>query len=147
MVVLGVDPGTVTGVAAIVPGPTPKVVECRSGPFPEVFAPFWMSYTFGCAGVETWEPFLGTPQRMRGLPHQAYWAGVVTGYLTAKAVPVFQFKRTEILGALKLRRSASKSASKQAVLALTQGVRPTNSHQADAVAAALVAAGRLQSLE
>lgn len=148
MLVLGVDPGTITGVAVVESGPTPKVLACRSGAWPEVIVPWCGLYTFAGAGVETWEPFLGTPQRMRGLPHQAYWAGRVQGWIESRwVIPVVMLKRSEVLGALGTGRSASKTASKRAVIALTQGIEPKNSHQADAVAAALVAAGRLQSPE
>ncbi|MDP3910709.1 MAG: hypothetical protein Q8Q14_09985 [Gemmatimonadales bacterium] len=141
---LGIDPGRHMGIARVEVGPTITVHGCVTVKSLAEFSKLFCELGHLCppAAIEWWEPFVNTPERLRGLPHQAEAAGRAAGFFDACEHPYITITRTEILASLNLPRSSDKRLVRQQVRVLTRGVRPRNDHEADAVAAAIAGAAR-----
>lgn len=93
--------------------------------------------------IESWE-YQG-PERARGCTSQAYASGVCVGAALGWDVAVIEITRTDVLRGLKLRATANKGAVQAAVHSFARftSSQAQSEHTMDAVAAAVVGAGRL----
>lgn len=138
MIVFGIDPGKKLGVARVKIDRCITVIETATLsdvrelgehiPLVQLFA------------IEGWEYQGG--KRARGVTHQAEAYGKVSGYLIFTDTPQITVTRGQVLSGLNLSRSADKARVKQTIRALTDGAVPSNDHEADAVATAIVGAAR-----
>jgi Holliday junction resolvasome RuvABC endonuclease subunit len=147
--VIGIDPGERTGLALVRVGATLPVVvlgtlECPLRAIRAALSELlgWNAKVDGVV-VEGWE-YQG-PERAKGCTAQAYAAGVCVGAALGWEVAVVEIPRHDVLAGLKCRASAGKGVVQAAVLSFARftSVLPKSEHTWDAVAAAIVGAGRL----
>lgn len=141
MIVDGIDPGKSLGFARVDIGRKITVIECTTLTGVEQLHPY-LDLVGSKIAVEWWE-YQG-PAKSRGVPHQAEAAGRVAGYLTALGLTFTPVKRGDVLSALSLPRNSNKLKVRATIHALTGGVRPSNDHEADAVAVAIAASNQLE---
>jgi len=156
---LGIDPGQTTGLAVVQVGDrAPYVVPwVRSVPLAEIAGVFGtLGLRLDGVVIEGWE-YQGSA-RARGVAPQAYATGFcrgltkMLGTLDAPAPRVVEMPRTAILRGLGCGRTASKAQVRDALRGLVRvpdvgahAVTPTHldEHAWDAIAAAVVGAGRI----
>lgn len=141
MMVFGIDPGEKTGVACVDVGPTITVAWCST-----VTGVRKLQLCLGSVGAETvavegWE-YQG-PAKSRGVPPQAEAYGRVVAVLELECLSYITVTRGQVLSSLNLPRNAKKAQVRERIRALTTGARPSNHHEADAVATAIAGAARL----